>query len=314
MKIIKIKYPLNNSQRFENPVVLVMGFFDGVHLGHQTVIRRGKAEAEQRNIPLAILTFDKLPAIVFKRFPNGVHYLTTLKRKCELFEQLGVDIVYVADFTAHLASLEPQKYVDNFLINLHPAVVVAGFDHTYGGSKRANMDYLPEYAKGRFDIVTVKQYSDGSGKNKVGSTAIRSLIDDGKVAKANQLLGYQYQTSGIIVHGLARGRTIGFPTANVDWDINERIPAIGVYAVMIKVDGKWHSGMASVGHNVTFGDHNKKTIEVNIFDFYDNIYGEHVIVKWISRLRKEVKFSGVDELVSQLHKDAIESQKLLKSL
>ena len=189
--------------------------------------------------------------------------------------------------------------------------VVAGFDHTYGKKDVATMDRLAGYAAGRFDVVTVKKQETRGAK--IGSSRIRDLIDQGRVEDANQLLGYRYQTSGIVVHGLARGRTIGFPTANVAWNPLERIPAVGVYTVNFLVDGHWYGGMASVGYNVTFGQNKHKTIEVYLFDFKGNIYGEHVTVSWIQRLRGEIKFDGVDGLIDQLHADQINSLAILRN-
>lgn len=309
MEVFHIHHPLRPHQLPAGPVVLAMGFFDGVHRGHQAVINRAKEEATKRQVPLAVLTYDKLPGIIYSAFPQGIHYLTTNERKLELLASLGVDRVYLVDFTAKLGSLSPQAFVDEYLVPMGAVAVVAGFDHTYGPKDKATMTRLPEYAAGRFDVIEVPKLSETN--EKVSSTRIRHLIDEGNVEYANKLLGYLYQTSGIVVHGFARGRTLGFPTANVNWDALERIPAVGVYAVRFYVDGKWYGGMASVGYNVTFGDDNQKTIEVYLFDFHANIYGEHVKVEWVKRLRGEVKFSGVDELIAQLKADEQASRKIL---
>lgn len=314
MKVIDLKYPLQVQLVTKGPVVLAMGFFDGVHRGHRQVIRRAQQIAYQRHQPLAVLTYDKLPAMIFQQVSLPVQYLTPVATKCQLLEQLGVDITYVMDFTARFASLKPQQFVDDFLVKLQPSVVVAGYDHTYGPKDIANMDQLPTYAKGRFDVVKVAKLTVDHQSTKVSSTLIRQLIDQGKVQQANYLLGYHYLTSGIVVHGFARGRTIGFPTANVQWDVDERIPAVGAYAVQLFVQGHWYDGMASVGYNVTFGAHQHKTIEVNLFDFHQNIYGEHVKVRWVQRLRGETKFNHVKDLVQQLTDDRENSRQLLATI
>ena len=311
MQSIPLSYPLDDSELVEGPLVLAMGFFDGVHRGHQKVINRAKQVAKERQQPLAVLTYDKLPALVFKQLPQPIQYLTPLRTKLDLFEQLDVDLVYIMDFTSTVGELKPQKFIDEVIMKLNPSAVVAGFDHTYGPQEVANMQQLPEYAQNRFDIYTVGKLTDDEQTQKVSSTRIRQLIDEGQVAAANQELGYKYMTTGIIVHGFARGRTIGFPTANVQWAFDERIPAVGVYVVQMKVKGHWYNGMASVGYNVTFGDHHAKTIEVNLFDFDQHIYGEHVVVRWIKRMRGEVKFASVQELVDQLKKDQEQAQQLL---
>ncbi|MCT3459710.1 bifunctional riboflavin kinase/FAD synthetase, partial [Limosilactobacillus fermentum] len=220
MEVIKVHHPLLEQQVPDGPVVVAMGFFDGVHRGHQAVIARAKEEAVRRQVPLAVLTYEKLPGIVYQRYEEGVHYLTTIDRKLALLEQLGADLVYLVDFTAKLGSLSPEEFVSDYLVRMHAVAVVAGFDHTYGKKDVATMDRLAGYAAGRFDVVTVKKQETRGAK--IGSSRIRDLIDQGRVEDANQLLGYRYQTSGIVVHGLARGRTIGFPTANVAWNPLER--------------------------------------------------------------------------------------------
>ena len=309
MEVFHIHHPLDPSTVPAGPVVLAMGFFDGVHRGHQAVIARAKEEAARRGVPLAVLTYDKLPGLVYSAYPQGIHYLATNRRKLALLEQLGVDRVYLVDFTAKLGSLPPQEFVDDYLLALGAVAVVAGFDHTYGPKEVATMDRLPDYAAGRFEVITVPAQTAAAAK--ISSTRIRHLVDQGQVREAADLLGYWYKTSGIVVHGFARGRTLGFPTANVDWDCRERIPGVGVYAVRFFVDGHWYQGMASVGYNVTFGSDNQKTIEVTIFDFNANIYGEHVKVEWVTYLRGEVKFSGKEALIAQLKQDEQAARRLL---
>ncbi|WP_251546886.1 riboflavin biosynthesis protein RibF [Limosilactobacillus caecicola] len=311
MKTIQLSYPIDPAKVAKGPVVLAMGFFDGVHRGHQQVIGQAREIAAARQQPLAVLTYDKLPAIVFRQLPQPVRYLTPLPLKLQLFAKLGVDVTYVMDFTSTVGHLSPQNFVDEVLMQLQVSAVVAGYDHTYGPREIANMQRLPDYVRDRFTIRTVGKLAANDGDMKVSSTAIRQLIDEGQVGAANEQLGYEYLTTGIVVHGFARGRTIGFPTANVQWTENERIPAIGVYVVQLKVQGHWYDGMASVGYNVTFGEQKNKTIEVNLFNFAREIYGEHVVVRWVQRLRGEVKFASATELVNQLKKDRQLSKEIL---
>lgn len=315
MQIIKIHHPLDSSVVPAGSVVLAMGFFDGVHRGHQAVIRKAKEIARQKGLPLAVLTYDHLPKIVYRQYPvGGVHYLTPLPRKMELFEQLGVDRVYLTNLTSALSALSPQEFVDQYLAGFHAQVVVAGFDHTYGSdTSKANMAHLSEYAKGRFEVVTIDKQTL-TDNHKVGSTKIRQLLDQGDVQQANEQLGYYYTTSGVVVHGFARGRTLGFPTANIAWPQLEWLPAVGVYAVQLRIGDQWYDGMASVGNNVTFGDNYAKTLEINLFDFHQEIYGENVKVRWVKHLRGEVKFNGADELVAQLKRDRQHAKLILNDL
>lgn len=313
MKVIKIHHPLQKKLIPAGAVVLAMGFFDGVHRGHQQVIKTAKAAAEREGLPLAVLTYDHAPGIVYRQYPGGFKYLSTTPRKLELLEQLGVDLVYLISFTSAFASLSPQEFVDQYLIGFHAQTVVAGFDHTYGKTAVATMARLPEYADGRFNVITVPKFMDDSGQ-KIGSRVIRKAIDQGKIELANQMLGYSYTTTGLVVHGLARGRTLGFPTINVEGPESERLPGIGVYAVQVKIGPKWYGGMASVGYNITFGDQNRLTVEIYLFDFEQLVYGEEVKVRWLCYQRGEMKFNGADELVTQMRHDEQEARKNLQKL
>lgn len=303
MQVIKVHHPIDQKIIPDGPVVLAMGFFDGVHRGHQEVIRQAKQVADQRQLPLAVLTYSHAPGIAYRQYPGGFKYLSTTNRKLDLLSQLGVDLVYLVSFTSSFANLAPQDFVDQYLVAFHSRVVVAGYDHTYGPADTASMDLLPGYAHGRFEVVTVPKFTAGGSVKKVGSRSIRRSIDSGKVELANQELGYYYQTTGLVVHGLARGRTLGFPTINVETPTPERLPGIGVYAVTVLIGDHWYGGMASVGHNITFGDHNQLTVEIYLFDFDRLVYGEEVKVRWYQYLRGEQKFAGAAELVAQMKRD-----------
>ncbi len=313
MQVIRIHHPIDKQLIPNGPVVLAMGFFDGVHRGHQAVIRRARQIADQRKLPLAVLTYGHAPGVVYRQFPGGFKYLSTTDRKLALLKQLGVDLVYLVSFTSSFASQVPQDFVDHYLVAFHSKVVVAGFDHTYGPAKVATMAKLPMYARDRFDVVTVPKFTDPGTTKKVGSRAIREAIDRGDVQTANQELGYYYQTTGLIVHGLARGRTLGFPTINVETPSRERIPGIGVYAVDVKIGDQWYGGMASVGHNITFGDHNQLTVEIYLFDFDQMVYGEEVTVRWYQYLRGEQKFADATGLVAQMKHDEHAARQIVQA-
>ncbi|WP_225047465.1 riboflavin biosynthesis protein RibF [Lacticaseibacillus kribbianus] len=311
MEVYDILPPLDGSMRPTAPIVLALGFFDGVHRGHQEVLRQAKAQATARGLHLAVMTFDVHPAVIYRHVPAAsVHYLSPRKRKEALMANCGVDLLYFVHFTPEFAALDPQTFVDQYLVGLNAAVVVAGFDYTYGKRAVANMARLPEYAAGRFDVITVPEaLADGE---KISSTRIRQALDDGNVDLANRLLGYHYQTSGPVVHGEARGRTLGFPTANIDTPAVERLPGIGIYVVRVNVGGRWVPGMASVGRNVTFGAGRPVTLEINLFDFHDDIYGQATQVEWLHYLRGEVKFEGAAGLIKQLETDRAASLAYLK--
>lgn len=312
MKIIKIHHPLNPRLIPEGSIVLAMGFFDGVHLGHQAVIKRARQEAQKRQLPLVVLTYNHTPQIVYRRFDHGIHYLTGNRRKYELLAKLGIDRVYQVDFTSDFGAQSPQDFVDHYLVAMHPAAVVAGFDHTYGPKDKANMALLPKYARNRFEVITVPKMTSVDESEKVGSTQIKKAITDGQIIVANRCLGYTYQTSGIVVHGFARGRQIGFPTLNIDWSRWCVLPKTGVYVTRVQVNGQWYGGMANIGFDETFGENADKTLEIFLFHFHHEVYGETVRVNWYHRLRDTVKFDSVDALVSQMKKDQASCEQYLK--
>ncbi|WP_286006854.1 riboflavin biosynthesis protein RibF [Ligilactobacillus aviarius] len=306
MQVIEISEPLDLQKIPNEDVVLAMGFFDGVHRGHQAVIQRAKQIAAQRHLKLAIMTFDRFPKIYFRNIDSqAVKYVTPLKQRLKRFEQQGIEIAYVARFDEAMAKLSPQYFVDHFMAGLHAKVVVAGFDYTYGKPDVANMETLPQFAQGRFDVVTVDRQALNA--EKIGTTQIKAALDQGKIEKVNQLLGYRFNFRGKVVHGKARGRELGFPTLNIQPAKDQWIPGIGVYAVRVKVDGQWYQGMCSVSHNETFGN-NPLTIEINLFDFSQMIYGQEVEVEWDQYLRAPVKFESVNQLIAQLKQDQTDTQ------
>lgn len=311
MQTIEIRHPYDEKQIPLEPVVLVLGFFDGVHKGHQRVIAEGRKIAEEKGLKLALMTFNHHPSIVFQKVPaEMMKYLTSLEQKKLLMASLGVEYLYVVEFTSDFASLSPQDFVDDYMVGLHAEYVVAGFDYTYGPREIADMERLPEYAQSRFEIVTVaKETLNGE---KVSSTRIREELDAGNLEEVQELLGYTYSIDGMVVHGDARGRTLGYPTANVKIKSTTRLPKEGVYVTEIKVGEKWYPSMGSIGRNDTFEKNRPITVEVNILDFDQNIYGEQVSVRWLHYLRGQVAFDGVDSLIVQLKQDEQDTRDFFK--
>ena len=203
MEIIKIRHPYQVSQIPKEDVVLILGFFDGVHLGHQKVIETGREIAQREGLKLALMTFNQHPSIVFKKInPSNVKYLTTLEQKEEKMAELGIDYLYEIEFTSAFAHLAPQDFVDQYIVGLNAKYAVSGFDYTYGPKEIADVPHLPGYAKGRFEVVTVpKEQQEGE---KISSSRIRQDLDAGDVASVAHLLGYIYEIDGVVIHG---GRT-----------------------------------------------------------------------------------------------------------
>ncbi|SIO12618.1 riboflavin kinase / FMN adenylyltransferase [Carnobacterium alterfunditum] len=306
MEIIKLHHPYLADEIPEDKVVLALGFFDGVHRGHQEVIFRAKSLADKNNLKLAVMTFNQHPSIVFKKLNSDQHkYLSTVSRKEELMEKIGVDYLYEVDFTSAFASLTPQDFVDQYIVGLHAQTVVAGFDYSFGKKEVASMVHLPMYANNRFEIVVVEKQT--LREEKISSTRIRSALEVGDMPVANNLLGYIYATPGRVIHGDARGRLLGFPTANIEVENLVKLPRKGVYVVEIVVGGRTYKGMASIGHNVTFEANRPLTVEVYILDFSADIYGEEVKVLWHDYLRDEKKFDSIDALIAQLKQDELDT-------
>lgn len=299
MKIITLDYPITAPITNEK-VVLSLGFFDGVHIGHQKLIKDAKLIAEKKNLPLMVMTFDKHPKEIYKNDHKFV-YLETEREKEHKMEKLGVDYLVIIKFTKEFSQLSPQDFVDQVVMKLKADTVVVGFDYTYGPKEIANVKNLPKFAKNRFEIVVEPKQS--IDKIKVGSTFIRKVIQRGNVELAAALLGQPYETSGIIVHGFRRGHKIGFPTANLEIEGSKVLPAEGVYATRAKINGKWHDAMTSVGYNETFKTNHGLTIETNIFDFDEEAYGKQLTLAWYKFMRKNEKFSGIEYLSRQLDQD-----------
>ncbi|MBP2057712.1 riboflavin kinase/FMN adenylyltransferase [Lactobacillus colini] len=298
MKTITLNYPWD-KELTDKSVVLAVGFFDGVHRGHQKLINDAKAIALEKNIPLMVMTFNHHPQELFSK--NKISYITTNEEKALEMEKLGVDYLVIINFTREFSQLSPQEYVDNVLLKLKVDTVVAGFDYTYGPDKSVdNVQNLPKFAKGKFKVkVEPKQTFYGE---KIGSTSIRQAIKNGNFPLVKKLLGYPYKISGEIVHGYRRGHQLGFPTANLKINPIKALPKEGVYATRVKIDNKWYEAMTNVGYNDTF-DNKELTIEANLFDFSEEAYGKQMTIEWYKFMRGEIKFDSLDGLIDQMKRD-----------
>ena len=296
MKTIKIKNEKDIIQKEDT--VLVLGYFDGLHKGHQTLFKQAQRIAAEQGLKIAVLTFPESPKLAFVRYqPELMLHLNHPEERAAHLENLGVDYLYLIDFTSHFSKNTAQEFFDKYVSALKAKAVVAGFDYHFGSDKR-KADELADYFDGQvFIISSVNQENE-----KISSTRIRQAVQSGDVSKAHQLLGYPLSTRGIVVHGNARGRTIGYPTANLAPLDRVILPADGVYVVEVKHNSKLYRGMASVGKNVTFeGD--ELRFEVNIFGFSEEIYGDTIRIIWLDKIREMVKFDGIETLVAQLQSD-----------
>lgn len=278
--------------------VLVLGYFDGIHIGHQLLFVAAREFAAQLNLKVAVLTFPESPRLVFNRFePDLLLHLNSPEDRLARFEEAGVDDLYFIDFTGDFAKVTSEEFISNYLTALKAQAVVAGFDYRFGSDQKGASDLLTKLTCPVF--ILPEQVLGGE---KISSTRIRQALLEGNVHLANQLLGYTYQTRGLVVHGDARGRTIGYPTANLALLDRVFIPGEGVYVVEVLLQGKTYRGMASVGKNVTF-DGQELRLEAHILDFEGDLYGQTLEIRWLDKLRNMIKFQGIDQLVAQLADD-----------
>ncbi|HHW38925.1 MAG TPA: bifunctional riboflavin kinase/FAD synthetase [Bacillales bacterium] len=314
MKIIELKHPYSINQHDLPPIVLALGYFDGVHLGHQKVMETAKDKAEQLGIHSAVMTFDPHPSVVLRNSQAHAACITSIKDKAEEIEKMGIDYLFIVDFTPSFAELLPQQFVDQYIIGLHVKHVVAGFDYTYGRLGKGTMETLPFHSREMFTQTVVDKVVENN--EKISSTLIRELILNGNMDILPTYLGRFYKTNGIVIHGEKRGRTIGFPTANIEHIAEYILPATGVYAVYCKVSENWYKGVLNIGYKPTFHDPStvKLSLEVHIIDFSDSIYAEEVQVMWIKRIRSEQKFNSIEELIAQIQRDKEAAIRHLESI
>ncbi|WP_058303979.1 bifunctional riboflavin kinase/FAD synthetase [Gorillibacterium timonense] len=289
-------------------LVLAIGDFDGVHQGHREVIRRATTRAEERKLSSAVMTFHPHPREILG-MDKYRQILTPLPDKLELLDRLGLTYTFLVNFDKAFSELPPAEFVEKILVKLNLETVVVGFDFKFGRGGEGNPDSLANLAKGRFAVEVIRPFhADGQ---KVSSTLIREYLLAGDVGEANLLLDRPYTICGEVVTGAGRGRTIGFPTANVQPTQPYVIPANGVYAVRVQTDDGEFGGVMNIGVKPTFDVDEGRTLEVHLLDYSGSLYGQKVRVEFHSMLRPERKFASVDELVSQIARDAEEAKSRL---
>lgn len=303
VKIITLSYPHPYETSDFERMVLALGYFDGLHKGHQMVINKAKEIAAEKGLKSAVMTFDPHPSVILKKADQQAAAIITLDEKIRLLEEMDIDVLIIVKFTEQFAALRPQEFVDEFIIGLNVEHVVAGFDFTYGHMGKGTMETLPFHSRNEFLQTTVEKQTDHD--RKISSTLIREVLRSGDVSYAMCLLGRPHYVKGTVIHGDKRGRTIGFPTANVDVDESYIVPPTGVYAVKIAIDGTEYEAVCNIGYKPTFKEERavKPSVEVHIFQFNSEIYGKEVIISWYKRIRSEQKFHNVEELISQIGKD-----------
>ena len=304
-KIEDIDKPFPNA-------VITIGNFDGVHIGHQALFHEVMEKADIRGGTAIAMTFEPHPIRVLK---NNGHppLITPYAQKIELIAKTGIDVLICIPFTHEFASITAKEFVLDILLNrIGIQTIVVGKDYTFGKNREGNLNLLKSYAEAYDFEVDVVDWIPISNNvpSRISSTQIRNLLIDGKVREAHKLLGRHYQVSGIVVPGRNRGgKLLGFPTANIKLR-EELFPKNGIYAVTVDCLGKRHQGVANIGYSPTFDD-NALTVEVHILDFNKDLYEKSIVVKFIERIRDEIKFSGISELSQQIAQDVLKARDIL---
>lgn len=299
---MKIFYDINEVNK-EKSTVLTIGTFDGFHKGHQQIIDLLVKEASKAQARSFLITFEPHPRSVLSK-DFDLKLLTTLEEKLHLISEAGVDNVLVINFTPEFSKLSSDEFIEQLIVGkIGLSELVIGYDHHLGRDRGGDENKLKELGK-TFGFNVTPVYAVKIGDDAVSSTKIRHALADGNITKANDYLGRNYSFSGDVVKGAMRGRTLGFPTVNVKLDNKQKmIPARGVYLVKIRENGGNHYGIMNIGMRPTFGDTVELVIEVYIFNFDRDIYGEHVTIEILERLREEKRFPSKEALIGQLEND-----------
>ncbi|MBE8362783.1 bifunctional riboflavin kinase/FAD synthetase [Leptospira borgpetersenii] len=300
------------GKTIHSPCVVTLGNFDGIHLGHQALLDRVLQVSQKTGLASCVVTYDPNPAVVLGKKPE-MKNLMTFADKEEWIRQKGIDFLVVLSFNKELAEMSAESFLEEILLKqLKAKNIIIGFNHCFGKERRGNYELLKEYSEKlkysveKMDPVFLKEI-------KLSSSYVRRLISEGNVKEAAHCLNRFYSVSGTVVGGHKRGRKIGFPTANVQpTNADILLPGIGVYAGFTTVAGIEYSSMINIGHNPTFGE-NAITLESNIFDFQKNIYDEGIKIAFAEKIRNEIQFSSVENLIAQLKQDEISARNILKT-
>ena len=304
MRIVNVK--LGEIRKQKNPVVACIGYFDGMHKGHQALVNATLEKAKELGVESGLITFDPDPWVTL-RDAKDVKHITPLQQRINIAVELGIKNIFILNFTKEMAALSPVDFI-KVLDSCNIKALICGFDYHYGQFGKGDIESLKRDAD--FEVIVIDAVSDSEGK--ISSTRITNLIEDGEVHKAEELLGYAYRVEGYVVHGNAKGRTIGYPTANVSVPSEYLEPKSGVYACFALIDGKKYKAMVNIGHNPTFNYTETMSLEAYILDFSGDLYDKRLKISFKYYLRPEKKFKYVGNLKMQLEQDEFAVRTLLR--
>lgn len=299
-----------NEDTIEQGIVATIGFFDGVHVGHRFLIKELQDWGKELNMPSAVITFPEHPRQVLHS-DYRPKLLDTFQEKMERLETTGIDYCIALDFTYELSLYSAADFIRLLAEEYHVKGLLIGYDHRFGHDRSDGFEQYVEYG-GQVGMEVRKASPYDEGNIRVSSSEIRRLLQEGKVEMANALLTYPYQLRGRIVSGYKVGRTIGFPTANIEVDSPYKLlPKVGVYAVWVELLGKRYKGMLYIGKRPTLQNGDNLTIEVNILGFSGNAYNDEITVSFVYAVREDKTFESVEALREQLERDRQTVDKLL---
>lgn len=299
---MRIFRELSEVVRDDNNIV-TLGTFDGIHLGHKKIINEVVKKATDYGDESFLITFHPHPRKIISRGHN-IKLLNTSTEKLEMFKSLGIQNLLIINFTKEFSKLSPEAFIDNYIVNgIGAKEVVIGYDHHFGKGRGGDIGFLKNKGiKSGFKVTIIPGFQIEN--TIVSSSKIRDALLAGNIVTVSKYLGRFYSFSGIVVQGDKRGRELGFPTANLRIENEDKLlPAIGIYAVEFIVKGNIYQGLLSIGQRPTFYDSGEIVPEVYVFDFNEDIYGENVTVNLVERIRGEEKFSSAEELIEQMKKD-----------
>ena len=312
---MKIFRNIIEARNIPNAVVTI-GTFDGVHLGHQAIFNKMKALAQSVGGQTVVVTFSPHPRQVLNIDSSNLRFITTPEDKLRKFEEFGIDNVLIINFTKEFSRTPSEVFIKDYIIDhLKPAYIVVGYDHHFGKNRMGDFDLLNDLKK-KYGFKVERIAAQDVEHIAISSTKIRNALAQGNVKSANRLLGYPYAVTAEVVRGNEIGRTIGFPTANLELPREYMMFGRGgVFACLVDYNGVTYKAMANIGHRPTIGDRAEgdMLIEVNLFDFDGDLYGKQITVRFIDRIRDEVKFEGLSELKAQLERDREKAKELLKA-
>ena len=296
MKVTKGLKNVLSSQ----PSILTLGTFDGIHKGHRTIISKLTSESKKHDLKSIILTFFPHPRNIVSS--KKIKSISTIDEKIQIFSELDLDELIIQNFNKSFSEMGAEEFIKLLVNNLNLKKIIVGYNHRFGKNRSADIDVLRDFStKYDFEVVEIKAFE--VEKIKISSTKIRNAIDNGNIDVCNNYLGYNFNINGIVVKGKSIGKSIGFPTANINIAEEYKIiPKNGVYLVRCFFEKNKFYGMMNIGYNPTFGS-NEKTIEVNIFDFSKDLYDKNIRIEFLKFIRDEIKFDNAEELQNQLIND-----------